>query len=181
MAWVNDNKVNHNKIVQWSRDGYELSTDRQRLDIDKIYHFLSVQSEWAKGLSREVIERSIAHSIALGLYYQDQQIGFARIVTDFTRLAYVMDIFIDEAYRGRGLGTWLSAAVRSHPDLLGVTKWMLTTRDAQPVYRRAGWNLVQHPENVMEITRSNPPGPLTPTLADTLLTVEPYTVKESTQ
>lgn len=176
MAWVNDNK-----IVQWSRDGYELSTDRQRLDGDKIYHFLSVQSEWARGLSREIIERSIAHSMALGIYYQGQQVGFARVVTDFTRLAYVMDIFIDEAFRGRGLGTWLSAAVRSHPDLIGVTKWMLTTSDAQPVYQRAGWNVVQHPENVMEITRSNPAGPLSAALADTLLPVEPLTVKESTQ
>lgn len=176
MAWVNDNK-----IVQWSRDGYELSTDRERLDLDKVHHFLSIQSDWARGLSRETIERSIANSMALGLYYQGQQIGFARIVTDFTRLAYVMDIFIDEAFRGRGLGTWLSAVVRSHPDLVGVTKWMLTTSDAQPVYQRAGWNLVKHPQSIMEITRSNPASSSTVSMSETLLTVKPRNIKESTQ
>ncbi|EIC85052.1 GNAT family N-acetyltransferase [Serratia sp. M24T3] len=176
MAWVNDNK-----IVQWSREGYELSTDRQRLDFDKVFDFISVQSDWARGLPREIIERSIANSMALGLYYQGQQIGFARVVTDFCRLAYVMDIFIDADFRGRGLGTWLSAVVRSHPDLVNVSKWMLTTRDAQPVYQRAGWNLVKQPESIMEITRANPAGPISISLNETLITVNPLTVKERTQ
>lgn len=176
MAWVNDHK-----IVQWTRDGFELSTDRNRLDMGKIFHFLSVQSEWARGQSREVLERSIANSMALGLYFQNQQIGFARIVTDFSRLAYVMDIFIDEPFRGRGLGTWLSAVVRTHPDLAAVSKWMLTTSDAQPVYQRAGWNLVKHPETIMEITRTNPAGPTAVTVDQTCITVNPLITKESTQ
>ncbi|WP_314154096.1 GNAT family N-acetyltransferase [Rouxiella badensis] len=176
MAWVNDNK-----IVEWVRGGYELSTDRDRLDIEKIHHFLSEQSDWARGQSRDTLMRSIAHSLALGLYYQGQQIGFARIVTDFARLAYVMDIFIDEAFRGRGLGTWLSAVVRSHPDLVNVSKWMLTTRDAQPVYQRAGWNLVTHPESIMEITHANPAAHCTIPLAETRLTVKPFITKDGPQ
>jgi len=168
------------KIVEWARGGYVISTDRHRLDIDKVHYFLSVQSSWARGQSRETLLRSIAHSIALGVYYQGQQIGFARIVTDFSRLAYVMDIFIDTHFRGQGVGTWLSEVVRSHPDLSGVAKWMLTTYDAQPVYHRAGWNLVTHPQNIMEITPSNPAGPASSRCAETCITVKPYIAKGNT-
>ncbi|MGC6387511.1 GNAT family N-acetyltransferase [Ewingella sp. S1.OA.A_B6] len=167
MAWGNESK-----IVEWARDGVVLSTDRARLDIDKVHHFLCVQSLWARGQPRETLLRSIDNSVALGLYCQDQQIGFARVVTDFSRLAYLMDIFIDEAYRGRGLGTWLSEVVRSHPDLINISKWMLTTSDAQAVYQRAGWNLVACPQNVMEITRLNPASPASARFTETVITVK---------
>lgn len=166
MVWGSDNK-----IVEWAREGVVLSTDRTRLDINKVHHFLAVQSYWAKGQTREVLLQSIENSVALGLYCEGQQIGFARIVTDFSRLAYLMDIFIDEAYRGRGLGTWLAEVVRSHPDLTHITKWMLNTSDAQAVYQRAGWNLALNPQNVMEITPGNPAGPASAYAKETRITV----------
>lgn len=176
MAWVNDsNAVGFNqvayRVVEWRREGFELSTDRARLDIDKVHHFLSVQSYWAQGQSRDTLLRSIAHSLALGLYCQGRQIGFARIVTDYSRVAYLMDIFIDDAYRGKGLGTWLAEVVRTHPDLTGVAKWLLTTRDAQPVYQRAGWNALKSPEMMMEISPANPAQCVSKTLADTHMTI----------
>ncbi|MEG3133967.1 GNAT family N-acetyltransferase [Rouxiella sp. T17] len=176
MAWVNESNAREYdpveyKIVEWRREGFELSTDRARLDIDKVQHFLSVQSYWAQGQPREILLRTIANSLALGLYYQGQQIGFARIVTDYARVAYLMDIFIDEAFRGKGLGTWLAEVVRTHPDLTQVPKWLLTTRDAQPVYQRAGWNGLKSPEMMMEISPANPANCVSKTLADTHMTV----------
>lgn len=166
MAWEDDQKV-----VEWEYEGFQLSTDRERLDIDRIHHFLSVESYWAQGQTREKLLRSIAHSMALGLYYQGEQIGFARIVTDYARLAYLMDIFIATPFRGRGLGRWIAEVVRTHPALLDVPKWLLTTRDAQAVYQRAGWNALNHPESMMEISPANPAGRASTLLSHTVMNV----------
>lgn len=145
--------ANETGIVEWRRGEYLLSTDRQRLDMDRVHHFLANESYWAKNIARGNIARSIEGSIAVGLYHGDLQIGFARVVTDCTRFAYLMDVFVDRQHRGQGLGVWLAAMIRQHPDLTTVARWLLTTVDAHQVYERAGWKPVQRPDYLMEVCK----------------------------
>lgn len=142
---------NEAQIVEWRRDGFVLSTDRARIDVDRVQRFLAEESYWAQGISRELISRSIEGAISVGIYRETEQVGFARIVTDCARLAYLMDVFIDRNYRGQGLGAWLATAVRTHPDLVTVSRWLLATKDAHAVYERAGWSAVRHPDWMMEV------------------------------
>jgi GNAT superfamily N-acetyltransferase len=144
---------NETRTVEWYRGGYTLSTDRDRVDMDRVYRFLAEESYWAQGMSRELIIRSIKGAITLGIYTKDRQVGFARVVTDCARFAYLLDVFIDRDHRGRGLGTWLAEMVQTHPDLVGVGRWLLTTADAHQVYERAGWKPVRRPEQLMEVSR----------------------------
>ena len=100
----------------WHKDGYEVSTDPQRLDLDVIHEFLRL-AYWSPGVPREVVERSIRHSIPFGLYAPDGvQAGFARVVSDCAQFAYLADVFVLEQHRGRGLGAWLVSCVLDHPD-----------------------------------------------------------------
>jgi len=123
---------------EWLREPYSISTAPERLDLDVIHAFLS-SSYWAPGRSRERVERSIAHSLPFGLYHspgeQRAQVGFARVVTDYSTFAYLADVFVLEAHRGRGLGVWLVETVLGVPELAGA-RWMLGTRDAHELYRR---------------------------------------------
>ena len=144
---------NETRTVEWRRGDYTLSTDRDRLDMDRVHRFLAEESYWAQGMPRELIARSIEGAIALGIYGNDRQVGFARVVTDCARFAYLQDVFIDRDHRGHGLGTWLAEVVRTHPDLAEVGRWLLTTADAHQVYERAGWKPVRRPEQLMEVSR----------------------------
>ncbi len=131
-------------LAEWTQDGYVLSTDPARLDRALVHRFLSEDSYWAKGIERDYLDRAIDRSLALGLYAPDgQQAGFARVVTDYTTMAYLRDVFVLPAHRGRGLATWLAQAVQTHPGLAEVKTWMLVTGDAQNVYARAGFVPVQ--------------------------------------
>ena len=142
--------------VEWQRGRYTLSTDRERLDIDRVHRFLAEESYWARGVAKDFVARSLQGAMVLGIYTDGVQVGFGRLVTDFTRLAYLLDVFIDADHRGQGLGTWLAQAIRTHPDLATVTRWLLTTVDAQAVYAKAGWVPIAHPEWMMEIPRPKP-------------------------
>jgi GNAT superfamily N-acetyltransferase len=119
----------------WTRGEYTISTDRQRLDMDMIHDFL-VRSYWAQGRSRDRVVRSIEHSLPFGLYHGASQIGFARVVTDYVVLAFLADVFVLEAHRGKGLGAWLIETVTSFPELQSIRRWLLGTRDAHELYRR---------------------------------------------
>ncbi|MEO8181816.1 MAG: GNAT family N-acetyltransferase [Deltaproteobacteria bacterium] len=123
---------------EWLREPYSISTAPERLDLDVIHAFIS-SSYWAPGRSRERVERSIAHSLPFGLYHspgeQRAQVGFARVVTDYSTFAYLADVFVLEAHRGRGLGVWLVETVLAVPELAGA-RWMLGTRDAHELYRK---------------------------------------------
>ena len=141
---------NETRIFECQHNEYELSTDRSRLDIDYILRFLNEKSWWAKDRTKDEVVRSIAGSISFGIYSQGKQVGFARIVTDCSVLAYLMDVFIDPDHRGKGLGTWLSGIVLQHPDLGKVPYWRLATIDTHEVYKRAGWEMFKHPEWIME-------------------------------
>ena len=124
---------------EWTRGGYTISCDQARLDLEVIYAFLSGESYWAQGRSRERVERSVANSLPFGLYKGEAQVGFARVVTDYATFAWLADVFVLDSERGRGLGLWLVETVMSHPRLRGVRRWLLATRDAQGLYRRFGF------------------------------------------
>jgi GNAT superfamily N-acetyltransferase len=138
-------------INEWRRDGYLISTDKRLLDLAAIHGFLA-RSYWAAGVPLEVVERSIEHSIAFGLYEENRQIGFARAITDRATFAYLADVFILEEFRGLGLGEWLIEAVMSHPELQGLRRWMLVTRDAHGLYRKSGFVDLKNPASFMEKT-----------------------------
>jgi GNAT superfamily N-acetyltransferase len=139
--------------VDWSRhDGYAISTDRDRLDLDVVHGFLST-AYWSKGIPREVVERAIDNSLPFGLYADGgQQVGFARMVTDLATFAWLADVFVLERHRGHGLGTWLVGTALSHPGLEGVRRFDLATADAHSLYARFGFQPAD-PGRMMERTR----------------------------
>jgi GNAT superfamily N-acetyltransferase len=130
----------------WRRGDYLISTDPDRLDLDLVHRFLSQEAYWSPGVSRDVVERSIERSLNFGLYYGDEQVGFARVVTDYATFAWVADVFVLEPHRGRELGKWLMATVVSHPELSSLRRWMLATADAHGLYEPLGFRPVaEHP------------------------------------
>ena len=134
----------------WQRGEFEISTDRQRLDRELIHDFLSRKSYWAQGGSLEVVNRGIEHSLSFGVYHGGQQIGFARVVTDYATFAWLADVFVLDTYRGRGLGKWLLEVILAHPRLQGFRRWALATKDAHELYRSLGFNELRRPERWME-------------------------------
>jgi GNAT superfamily N-acetyltransferase len=134
------------------RGSHMISTDPRRLDLDVIYAYLS-QSYWAAGRSREQMARSLRHSLCFGLYNGAAQVGMARVISDYASFAYLCDVFVLQEHQGAGLGTWLIAAVMAHPDLQGLRRFMLATRDAHGLYRKFGFAQIDPPERWMEIVR----------------------------
>lgn len=134
---------------QWTRGAYTITTDPAKLDLDVIYDFLS-RSYWAAGVPVEVVKRSIENSTCFGLFEGDRQIGFARVITDRATFAYLADVFVLEQHRGEGLGKWLVSVIGSHPDLRGLRRWMLATRDAHGLYETVGFLPLKNPERWME-------------------------------
>ena len=137
------------QIIETHRAPFTISTDPARLDIDAIADMLT-RAYWAKGRTRDVIARYIQHSLTFGVYDGTRQIGLARVVSDYTTFAWLCDVFIHEDYRGRGLGKWLMETVHSHPDLQGLRRWMLATRDAHGLYKQFGWTPLANVERWME-------------------------------
>ena len=135
---------------EWHRGEYVISTDSERLDLFFIHDFLSNESYWAQGRSIEVVRRSIQHSLNFGLFKVDQQIGFARVVTDFATFAWLADVFIKDDQRGLGLGRWLVEVITAHPQLQGLRRWILATRDSHELYRRFGFQEIGEPRRWME-------------------------------
>ena len=134
---------------EWRRGEYLISTDKERLDIATVHNFLT-RSYWAAGIPVEIVKRSIEHSLNFGLFQNDQQVGFARVITDYATFAYLADVFILEPFRGQGLSKWLMQAIVAHPDLQGLRKWVLFTRDAHRLYRQVGYSTLANPERAME-------------------------------
>ncbi len=129
---------------------YEMSTDPARLDPDVVHAFLT-SSYWARGIPRDVVERSLRHSLCFGVYHRGRQVGLARVVSDRATYAYVADVFILEGHRGRGLGKRLMARIKDHPDLQCLRRWSLGTRDAHGLYREFGFREPADPSLWMEI------------------------------
>ncbi|HEV2469037.1 MAG TPA: GNAT family N-acetyltransferase [Candidatus Sulfotelmatobacter sp.] len=139
------------RVIESMRDGFLVSTDPARLDLDVIHGFLT-NCYWAKGIPRETVERSIEHSLCFGIYdSQGAQVGFARVISDFATVAYLGDVFVKESHRGRGLSKWLMECIMRHPALQGLRRWILLTRDAHGLYKQFGFTPVKLPELYMEL------------------------------
>lgn len=143
------------QIIEAHLDRFTISTDPARLDHDAIAEMLK-RSYWASGRPRERLDRALANSLVFGLYDEDKQIGVARIVSDYGVFAYLCDVFIHEDYRAQGLGKWLMQTIHNHPDLQGLRRWTLVTRDAHGLYRQFGWKPLGNPAGWMEILNPNP-------------------------
>lgn len=138
-----------NGILEAQRDSLLISTDRALLDLDAVCGFLS-RSYWASARSRERVEASLRNSLVFGVYDAGKQIGMARIVTDYATFAWLCDVFVDEAYRGKGVGKWLMETLLAHPDLKGLKRILLVTKDAQDLYNRYGFSPLANPGGWME-------------------------------
>ena len=131
-------------------EGYDLSSDPARVDRDRVWRYLHDEAYWSKGVSREVFERSLAHSIVFGIYREGAQAAFGRVVTDRATFAWLADVVVFEEHRHQGLARWLVQSVLSHPDLAGVRRVMLATADAHALYRECGFTALPAPERFME-------------------------------
>ena len=135
-------------------DGYEISTDPARLDLDVIHGFLRT-AYWSPGVPRPVVERSIAHSLPFGVYAPGgEQVGFGRAVTDWAAFAYIGDVFVLAGHRRRGLGIWLVESMLAHPALHGLRRIHLATADAHGLYERFGFRVIADPRNRMDLART---------------------------
>ena len=123
----------------FENQGYLISTDNAKLDIGVIHHYLSVESYWAQNIPLEVVQRSIDNSLCFGVYHQNKQIGFARLITDKATFAYLADVFIIESHRGKGLSKWLVLTIHTYPEVQGLRRWLLGTKDAHGLYAQFGW------------------------------------------
>jgi GNAT superfamily N-acetyltransferase len=141
-------------VIEYHRGDFLISTDRERLDLDLIYSFLT-NSYWANGIRREVVVRSIEHSLCFGIYDKNSQVGFARVISDCATIAYLGDVFILESYRGRGLSKWLMECIVQHPALQGLRRWILLTRDAHNLYSKFGFTPLKSPDRYMELHNPN--------------------------
>lgn len=139
-----------NPHIEHRKDGFVLSTDPARLDLDVIHGFLA-ESYWAKGIPRETAARSIENSLCFGVYANGKQVAFARIVSDFATYAYLGDVFVIEEYRGKGLGKWMMECIRQHPQLQDLRRWTLLTRDAHGLYEQFGFTPLAKPDRYMEL------------------------------
>jgi GNAT superfamily N-acetyltransferase len=140
-------------IAEQRRGEFLISTDPRRLDVQRVHRFLT-DCYWAKGIPLAVVERSIRHALCFGIYDgSGAQVGFARVVSDFSTIAYLGDVFILESHRGRGLGKWMMECILEHPALEGMRRWILVTRDAHGFYEHFGFTPLKSAERYMELHR----------------------------
>lgn len=134
--------------------GFRISTDPAEVDLDAVHAFIST-SYWAEGMPRDLLARAIAGSIPFSVFTGGRQVGFARVVTDGATFAYLADVYVLDAYRGRGVGGWLVETIMAHPALQGLRRFLLVTKDAHGLYARVGFTPLAAPERHMEIARAN--------------------------
>jgi len=137
--------------VEWRRGAWTISTESARLDRDLVHGYLSGRSYWAARIPRKVVDRSIEGALCFGVYDGEAQVGFARVITDRATFAYLADVFVLESHRGRGIASWLMEVVMGHPDLQGLRRWILMTRDAHGLYEKFGFRPIADPSRCMEI------------------------------
>lgn len=136
--------------TEWKNGEYTISTDPKILNLPLIHKFLSESSYWATERPMDVVERSIQNSLCFGIYHGKEQIGFARVITDYATFAWIADVFVLPEHRGHGLSKWLMDIIIGHPELQGFRRWVLATKDAHELYRRYGFTELKRPERFME-------------------------------
>lgn len=136
-------------------DGFYISTDKNKLDVDSIHDYLSKKAYWSLNIPKDRVQKAIENSLCFGVYKNDEQVGFARVISDFSTIAYLGDVYILEHYRGKGLSKWLMETVMTHPELQGLRRWILLTGDAHELYRKFGWTDIAAPEKWMELHNKN--------------------------
>jgi len=136
--------------MEWHQDGYIITTDKSRIDIGTVHQFL-VSSYWAAGIPRETVERSIKGSLCFIILHGEKQVGFARVITDEASFAYLTDVFVLEAYRGKGLSKWLMEVIIHYPALQGLRRFLLATRDAHGLYALYGFAPLMNADTWMQI------------------------------
>ena len=133
------------------KQGFIISTDKNLLDIDVIYNYLDKESYWSQGIPLEKLKIGIENSMCFGIYKHDEQVGFARVITDKAVFAYLCDVFVLKDYRGIGLSKWLIQTIKNHPELQGLRRWSLATADAHGLYSQFGFTPITKPELWMSI------------------------------
>jgi len=144
--------------MKWVRDTFTVTSDPAKLDRAVIAEFLA-SSYWAKGIPAATVEKSLERSLCFALLDGERQIGFARVISDQATIAYLGDVFVLPEYRGKGLAKWLIECVVSHPELQGLRRWILATRDAHGLYEKFGFTPLKRPEFFMELHNPNVYGP----------------------
>jgi GNAT superfamily N-acetyltransferase len=139
-------------VTDLTKGQYRITTDQRKLDVDAMHAYLS-RSFWAEGIPKETVAKAVSNSLCFGLFDGPSQVGLARVVTDRATYAYLCDVYVLETHRGRGLGKWLIEAVMAHPDLQGLRRFQLVTRDAHGLYSRHGFETPANPDRQMEIFR----------------------------
>jgi GNAT superfamily N-acetyltransferase len=134
----------------WVLGDYELTTDRSRMDADAVHRYLSKESYWARDIPREIVARSLQHSMCFAILCDGKTVGFARVTSDRATVAYLGDVFVLPAHRGKGLSKWMVSCIIAHPELQGLRRWMLATADAHGLYAKFGFTAMKAPERWME-------------------------------
>ena len=135
----------------FAKKGFTISTDKDLLDLEMIYNYLSKESYLSKGIAVERVHTSIANSMCFGVYADGKQVGFARVVTDKAIFAYLCDVFVLDSHRGLGLSKWLLQTILAYPELQGLKRWVLATADAHGLYKQFGFGPLSKPDNWMDI------------------------------
>ena len=137
------------ETTEWTKEGYLLSTDKSKIDIEAVHHFLS-RSYWAENIPLELVQRSIDNSLCFAVYHEQRLIGFARVISDFATFAYLADVFIIPEERGKGLAKWLMSVIMDDPRLRGLRRFTLATRDAHGLYSQFGFTPFDKPDRWMQ-------------------------------
>ena len=135
---------------EFTRGDYLISSDAARLNLVWIHDYLANKSYWAKGIPFPVFQISVENSLCFGVYHQTTQVGFGRVISDFATFSFLADVFIAQNHRGQGLGKWLVKSILAYPELQGLRRWMLLTKDAHGLYEQYGFVRVRRPGDVLE-------------------------------
>ena len=138
------------QIITEQKGDYLITTDKTKLNLKVIHNYLSNESYWSRNIPFEIVKASTENSLNFGLFFKEKQIGYARIVSDFATTAYLADVFVLKEFRGQGLSKWLMEIIMNHPDLQGLRRWILATKDAHGLYKQFGWKPMAAPERWME-------------------------------
>jgi GNAT superfamily N-acetyltransferase len=139
--------------MESTREDYTISTDKSKINVMMVQDYLCNQSYWAQGIPLNIVQRSIDNSLCFGIYQNNEQVGFARVISDYATFAYLGDVFVLPAHRGKGLSKWLMREIMDHPWLQGLRRFLLTTSDAHELYAQFGFVVYPQPERMMGINR----------------------------